>query len=137
MYLPVQVHVFASPCFVLLGIPALVLVFSMVYHHCLFQRSKPQSFSESGMKPTFTCISAPFFLIYIKPEVLELFAQPTPSAHLVLSLTALTFMCVNSLMYPLKNIFSCTRDLPSPLSFKHAHRKTQIIINFIKYCKRK
>jgi len=141
VYLPVQVQVFASPCFVLLGTPALIVVFSVVYISPwpFSALHAPISFKIQH-ETQFTCISTPFFLTYIKPRVLELFAQPTPSAHLVLSLTALTFMCVNSLTHLLKNIFSCARDLPLPLSrlsFKRAHRKIQILINFIKYCRRK
>lgn len=61
--------------------------------------------------------------------------QPICFCLLLLSLS-----CVNSLMHLLKNIFSCARDLPLPLSrlsFKHAHRKIQILINCIKYCERK
>lgn len=92
------------------------------------------------MKPTFACISAQFFLIHIKPRVLEVLGQATPSAHLVLCLFALTFMCVSSLMPLLKSVFSCARDLPLPLSrlsFKRVHRKIQILTNFIKNCERK
>lgn len=107
---------------------------SVLYHHCLFQCSKTQSVSRSGMKSTFTCISALYFLIYINPKVSELFAQPSPPAHLFLCLIALTFMCVNSSC--LLKAYSAVQEI-FPCLFEDFHRKIQILINFIKYCERK